>query len=67
MWVYDSGPRMILKVFARQITERKTLQWKLQLSKMQLSSKCCHKSKNKNSVLVDNEMVVSKKKLMKLS
>lgn len=55
-----------LKVFWRQITEKKTLQWKMQLRKMKSSSKCSHdKSKNKNRVYaVDNKMIASRTKLI---
>lgn len=65
MWLYDNGPKIILKVYERQITERKSWQWKMQLSKMELSSKCCRdKSKNKNRVyVVDNKVIASENKI----
>lgn len=67
MWFYDNGPKMILKVFRRQITERKSLPLKMKHSKVESSSKCCYDKSmtiNKNKVyIVNNKMIASENKI----
>lgn len=64
MWFCDNSPRMILKVFGRQMMTTKTLQWKIQPSKMGSFSKCSHgESKNKNGgFTVGNKKIAAQNK-----
>lgn len=56
LWVYDSGPRMILKVFARQITrEEKLCNENCSLAKCNYPPNVVINLKIK-TMLVDNEM-----------